>query len=344
MIRVELLTVTLSGFALRGINLEVGQNEFFILMGPTGAGKTVLLEGIAGLVPLSGGHIYLNEREISGLPPEKRGISIVYQDHALFPHLSVRENIRYGLRYHRVERSRARAQFERLVEGLRIGHLLERTPVNLSGGEKQRVALARALMVDPGVLLLDEPVSALDPAFREEVRGALKRLQETSGVTFLMVTHDFAEARALATRGAVINQGQIEQVGTIDDIFQKPSSIFVADFVGMKNIFRAEFSETRTRVNGLELELGREIRRHEGHIAIRPEDIRIGLESSPGAVNRFKGTVSGILDRGFSYEVQVRVGQLTFKSLMTRRTVFERGIREGAEVTVSFDTESIHGF
>ncbi|MBW1800915.1 MAG: ATP-binding cassette domain-containing protein [Deltaproteobacteria bacterium] len=186
MIRIDHLNIRLKDFRLRDINLSVEENTFFVLMGPTGAGKTVLLEAIAGLIPLKSGRIYARDREINGLPPEKRGVGIVYHDHALFPHLTVMENIMYGLRFHRIDRAGAEKRCERLIDILNLSHILKRLPTNLSGGEKQRVALARALVVQPEVLLLDEPLSALDPNFREEVRNALKALHRSSKITFLI--------------------------------------------------------------------------------------------------------------------------------------------------------------
>ena len=251
MIRTENLSLRLGDFHLQDISLSIDKNRFFVLMGPTGAGKTVLLEALAGLVPIRGGRILINEKDVTRLPPERRGVGIVYQDYALFPHMSVRDNITYGLRYHRSSRTRAGQRFRELADLLDIEPLLDRTPGTLSGGELQRVALARALVVSPQVILLDEPLSALDPRFREEVRRALKRLHANSEVTFLMVTHDFTEALSLAERAAIMHNGRIEQEGSIQDIFQRPQTHFVADFVGMKNLFPATFAGTTALVSDL---------------------------------------------------------------------------------------------
>ncbi len=345
MITVKDLHIRLSDFYLDTIHLDIPEGEFFVLMGPTGAGKTVLLEAIAGLMTVTRGHIFIHEKEVTGLPPEKRGIGIVYQDQALFPHLTVRKNIAYGLRYHRISQKRAGETIDRLVSLLNLSHLLDRLPVNLSGGEKQRVAMARALAVQPSVLLLDEPLSALDPNFREEVRNALKALHQSTGATFMMVTHDFADALALADRAAVINNGRIEQVGRVDDIFQRPVSTFVADFVGMKNLFKARFDGTKTSLGELEIELGRAPDNGQGYIAIRPEDIVISREAfSSGIPNRFKGKVVGVLDQGFTYEVHLRAGDAVFKSLITKKSLFQLAIREGEEVFFSFNETAIHNF
>ena len=345
MIKIENLNIRLLDFNLHDIKLEIGENEFFILMGPTGAGKTVLLEAIAGLVPIKSGRIIIEKKDITKLAPERRGISIVYQDYALFPHLTVKDNITYGLHFHRNDKTKAKKDLTRLVEELNLSHLLRRFPTNLSGGEKQRVALARALMVEPKVLLLDEPISALDPRFREEVRRGLKRAHQSSNITFFMVTHDFAEALSLADRAAVINDGKIEQAGKMEDIFQKPRSTFVADFVGMKNLFAAQYKGTKAIVDDVEIELGRELSNTHGYIAIRPEDIVISRKSLTSSMrNSFRGKVTGVIDQGFSYEVHVRVGQIFFKSLITKRSLVEFDIHEGSDVMLSFKSTAIHNF
>ena len=345
MITIQGLNIDLREFHLRDINLDVAENEFFILMGPTGAGKTVLLEAIAGLVPIKDGKIYIGGKDITGLPPEQRGISIVYQDYALFPHLTVRDNITYGLHFHKTNKEEARERFARLLDVLNLSHLQHRLPANLSGGEKQRVSVARALMVEPTVLLLDEPLSALDPGFREEVRGALKRLHRTSSTTFLMVTHDFAEALSLAGRVAVMNDGRIEQMGGVEDIFKKPNSAFVADFVGMKNLFRAEFRGTKAVVNHLEVELGIEPSNSHGYIAIRPEDIVISRRKFSSSMrNSFPAVVTAIIDQGFYYEIRAQSGEITFTSLITKSSLIDLELRETENVVISFKAAAVHFF
>jgi molybdate/tungstate transport system ATP-binding protein len=273
MISVTGLSLRAGNFALRDISLEVENRGFFVLLGPTGAGKTLLLEAIAGLVPIESGSVRIDGRDLTSSPPEARGIGIVYQDCALFPHMSVRDNILYGIKFRKKSGANHGELFAQLTGDLDIANLLDRHPGTLSGGELQRVALARALMIEPGVLLLDEPLSALDPRFREEIRVMLKKLHRSTGCTFLMVTHDFAEALSLAGRAAVINNGRIEQQGTIQEIFQKPSSAFVADFVGMKNIFPVSVSGDSVMIGPLLIHADRPFHDGHGFIAIRPEDI-----------------------------------------------------------------------
>ena len=345
MIRVEDLNISLPGFDLSNINLSIEENEFFILMGPTGAGKTVLLEAIAGLVPIKSGKILIGEKDITRLPPEKRGISIVYQDYALFPHLTVLENITYGLHFHRIDKAQAEKRLNRLLEVVNLSHLKERLPVNLSGGEKQRVALARALMVEPKVLLLDEPLSALDPNFREEVRNALKRLHQSSNTTFLMVTHDFVEVLSLAGRAAVMNKGRIEQTGQVKEIFEKPASPFVADFVGMKNLFKASFSGTHAMVLGVRIEIGRTVDPSSQYLAVRPEDIVISRNKFSSSMrNNYSGIITQIDNQGFYYEITVQIKDVSFKGLITKGALIELVLEEGIPVYVSFKASAVHTF
>ncbi len=345
MISIQNLSICLGEFHLQDINMDIEKGSFFTLMGPTGAGKTVLLEAIAGLVPIHKGNIILGGKNVTRLPPEKRGVGIVYQDYALFPHLSVLANITYGLHYRKMKRKDAQERLEQLIDELNLSHLLKRLPTNLSGGENQRVALARALIVDPKVLLLDEPLSALDPSFREEIRKGLQRLHAQSDTTFLMVTHDFAEALSLSDRAAIMNRGKIEQIGCMKDIFQKPNSTFVADFVGMKNLFAAQFKDTRATVDSLEIELARRPSKDHGYIAIRPEDIVLSKEPFSSSMrNAFRGVITGVLDQGLYYEIDLMVNDILFKSMITKSSLFELDIRDGSDIYLYFKSAAIHSF
>jgi molybdate/tungstate transport system ATP-binding protein len=343
MIRIKNLNVKLSGFSLHDIDLIVEKGEFFTLLGPTGAGKTVVLESVIGIIPVEKGRIHINDKEVTGMPPEKRDIGIVYQDFALFPHLTVYENITYGLRYHKVNGKEPGKNLSFIIDRLSLVPLLERSVKHLSGGEKQRVALARALAVDPSVLLLDEPLSALDPNFREDTREILKRLHVETGITVLMVTHDFTEARFLAQRTAVINNGRIEQIGSIAEVFHQPATPFVAEFVGMKNIFPAIFNGNKAQIGKLEIKTNSHINGSKKYIAIRPEDIHVSVDKqSLPERNSIKGTVSKILNHGFYCDVIIKTKGIKFASIIPTNLIINLNLKEGQKVNMWFDPADVH--
>ena len=232
MIHIKNLSIRLPGFAIEKVSLTIEEGEFFILLGPTGAGKSLIIEALAGLIPIASGSLHLHGDEITHLPPEKRHLSIVYQDGALFPHLTVEANIAFGLRYMQKKGADPKKQVHHLMDRLGITHLRHRKPTTLSGGEKQRTALARALAIEPKILLLDEPLSALDPITRSEMVSLLKELHQERSMTCLMVTHDFSEAQLLGQSMAVIHDGRIEQSGPIHTLFHHPATPFVAQFLG----------------------------------------------------------------------------------------------------------------
>ncbi len=345
MIHIRDLNVKLPGFALSDIRLEIETGEFFTLLGPTGSGKTLVLESLIGLIPEAKGHIRVHDREVSHLPPEKRGMGIVYQDTALFPHLTVWENIRYGLRYHGRNRQKGGKNLDFLVDRLGLGPLLKRSPVHLSGGEKQRVALARALAVNPSVLLLDEPLSALDPNFREDIREILKSLHQETGITVLMVTHDFAEAHFLARRTAIIREGRIEQIGPVEAVFRHPATPFVARFVGMKNIFDPVFEGMLARLDRLEIRLDSPLPENPRHIALRPEDIAVHPRREKlSRTHCLAGRITRILNQGVYCELVVQTEALGVRAIISAQKLFSLGLSRGDAVFVGFDARDIHVF
>lgn len=345
MIAIDKLNVKLPSFALEDISLHVKEGDFFTLLGPTGSGKSVLLETIAGLVPIASGSIMVAGREISNLAPEKRGLSIVYQDYALFPHLSVRSNITFGARYRGIGASEADARADRLAEMLNIGHLLDRTPRHLSGGERQRTAIARALLVDPSVLLLDEPLSALDPAFRLEVQDLLKSLHSETGITFVMVTHDFDEALYLAGHGAIIRNGRIIRKGAIRDIFNSPGSKFVADFVGMTNIYSCRHENGALRLGDLHLQCTEPADESKCTLAFRPEEVLLGSEVRADAQgNVFEAVVRTITPGGFHARVILEYAGLEINALVPRKMIGNGDLQPGTSVKAAIPAQSIHLF
>jgi putative spermidine/putrescine transport system ATP-binding protein len=226
--------------ALEPLDLEIAQGEFFSLLGPSGSGKTTLLRLIAGFEVPTAGVIELDGDDVTGRPPFDRDVSTVFQDYALFPHMTVQRNVEYGLKVRRVPRAARRRRAEEALASVRLADMGDRTPGQLSGGQRQRVALARSLVTRPSVLLLDEPLGALDLKLREEMQVELKLLQRDVGITFVFVTHDQQEALSMSDRIAVFSKGRIEQVGTPSEIYEHPATAFVAGFVGTSNLLRGD--------------------------------------------------------------------------------------------------------
>lgn len=362
MIKIGNLNVDLGSFLLRDINLDIRSGEYFIILGPTGAGKTVLLEAIAGLYPVLDGRIWIDGREITSQRVEKRGVGIVYQDQVLFPHLTVEDNVAFGLKMRKCSKEEIKAKVDTIAEIVGIPHLLKRRPDTLSGGEKQKVALARALVIEPKVLLLDEPLSAMDPEMREKMQEELREMHRRVKVTIIHVTHDFEEAVALGHRVAVLNEGEIVQVGSLEDFLRHPSSEFVARFALSRNIFNGKVVGTEdgctfVDIGGVRVMAITELK-GEVHLSLRPEDILISKEPLQStARNSFHGAVSDIVDRGSIVYITVSAppdscpakswtlqGELGFVCLITRRSFEELKLRKGVRVWVTFKASAIHVF
>lgn len=278
-----------STVAVDDLSLKVMKGEFLFLLGPSGCGKTTTLRMIAGFIRPEKGQISIRGKEVSGVPAHKRGLGMVFQDYALFPHMSVFYNLTFGLRMRKVKRAEWKDRVARALELVQLEGMEERYPKQLSGGQQQRVALARALVIEPTVLLLDEPLSNLDLKLRQSMRVELRQLQERLGITTIFVTHDQEEALSMGDRIAVMEAGRINQLGTPKEIYESPKSRFIADFIGESNFFKgrvAEITETGQAVVSVEegfnvvgnapegIELGQEV-----SVAVRPEKIRL-LEQS----------------------------------------------------------------
>lgn len=348
MIAIKNLRVDLGNFMLQNINLDIDSGEYFIILGPTGAGKSVLLEAIAGLFPVLEGEVWIDGREITGLSPEKRKIGIVYQDYVLFPHLSVEENIAFGLKMRKCPGGEIKAKTEAMAEIAEISHLLDRSPSTLSGGERQRVALARALVTEPEVLLLDEPLSALDPEARERMQSTLKELHRRVKVTIVHVTHNFEEAVALGHRVAVLHNGGIAQVGSPEEILRQPGSEFVAHFALSRNIFTGRIDEREDGcavidVDGTKLMAVTDLT-GEARLSLRPEDIIISKEPLHStARNCLQGVVSDIARRGAVIYVTIAVPP-DFICLITHLAFEELELRKGVKVWVTFKASAVNVF
>jgi putative spermidine/putrescine transport system ATP-binding protein len=248
--------------AVAGVDLDVREGEFFSLLGPSGCGKTTCLRMIAGFEEPTAGRIVLNDRDVSHVPAYERDVNTVFQDYALFPHMTVSENVEYGLLVKGIRRGERRTRVVEALRMMRLEHLDHRKPAELSGGQRQRVALARALVNQPRVLLLDEPLGALDLKLRQAMQLELKSIQQRLGMTFIYVTHDQEEALTMSDRMAVMNQGRIEQVGSPAEVYERPATGFVAGFVGASNVLSGQAALTITGQSSA--------------VTVRPEKIRLG--------------------------------------------------------------------
>ncbi len=335
----------LGSFVLQEMDLTVKEGEYFVLLGPSGVGKTVLLEMIAGLLHPDAGKIRWRNRVITNRPPEQRGFAIMYQDYALFPHMTVFQNIVYGLRSRGAPKDELRTRVNAMADQLNILPLLDRMPETLSGGEQQRVALARALVIAPELLLLDEPLSAVDLRLRRHLRSELKRIQQDSGTTFVHVTHDVHEAIMLGHRIGAMLDGRLRQIGTPAEIFRKPTDREVAAFLGMRNIFAATtLGEGLCDTEGVRIHVGERPEPYR-HIWIRPEEIllsRKAFESS--ARNQFKCIVRGWELQDILVSVQLAIDNLYLDALITYASFEELAIKRGAELHATFKSSAVHCF
>ncbi|MCP2366349.1 spermidine/putrescine transport system ATP-binding protein [Agromyces flavus] len=341
--------------AVDGVTLSIEPGEFISLLGPSGCGKTTTLRMIAGFEQPDGGDIRISGQSVLGAPPYRRDVNTVFQAYALFPHMSVAENVAYGLQQRRTPKAELRDRVSQALDLVQMRRFADRKSTQLSGGQQQRVALARALVNRPAVLLLDEPLGALDRQLREEMQLELKLLQSRLGITFVFVTHDQGEALSMSDRIAIMRDGRIEQLADADTIYARPASAYVAAFVGQQNFFRGTASEGGSAVSS-EHALVRGIRSGsdaadtlaEGapaQAAVRPEYVRIEAESAgvAGAVdgaNVARGTLLGVAHLGETMQYLVRLGD--DQSLIARRPTPEApDLAVGDAVRCSWSAESV---
>lgn len=336
--------------AVDDVTISVSQGEAFSLLGPSGCGKTTLLRMIAGFERPGSGRILVNGRDITALPPERRPVNTVFQNYALFPHLSVWENAAFGLRMSRRPREEIRGGVDRMLELVRLSEHARKRPAQLSGGQKQRVAIARALVNRPQVLLLDEPLAALDLKLRQHMLMELNTIHEQVGTTFIYVTHDQGEAMSLSGRIAVMNAGKVEQVDTPERLYETPRSSFVATFIGDANFFTGTAVElqhegyVRVMVDGLGSPLvlsnGAVTTNQTLRLMVRPEKISLTLKRPPSGerVNAFRGIVEDIAYFGTHTRYRIRAGEHSILAQL-QRSRFSGGELDpvrGTEVWMTF--------
>src|SRR5580700_4759116 len=314
--RIELVSLTkrFTEIAVDNIDLQIASGEFFSLLGPSGCGKTTTLRLIAGFEEPTGGKILLDDVDVSAVPPHKRNVNTVFQSYALFPFLTVYDNVAFGLRNKRLSKSELDSRVYAALELVKLSQFAKRRPGQLSGGQQQRVALARALVLQPSVLLLDEPLGALDAKLRRSLKVELKALQEQVGITFLYVTHDQEEALTMSDRLAVMRDGKIVQIGHPHEVYEEPADTYVADFLGVSNLMEVDIvsrgpgtqCDVRLGESVLTAEHGGQDAPDRAHAVIRPERVRIEEFGSPGP-NRVPAMVERLVYLGSSTQVYLRL-------------------------------------
>jgi spermidine/putrescine transport system ATP-binding protein len=334
--------------AVDGIDLEIKPAEFFTLLGPSGCGKTTTLRMLAGFEQPTDGQILIDGVDVAQTPAHKRPVNTVFQSYALFPHLDVQKNVAYGLRWQKdVDKKTRDARVAKALELVRLTEYAERRPHQMSGGQQQRVALARALVLEPSVLLLDEPLGALDAKLRHSLRAELTALQKEVGITFVFVTHDQEEALEMSNRLAVMDGGRVMQLGTPEEVYQEPLTEFVADFLGVANLFDVECVTGSGLVRTVKFgEFTLEAQAPAGHdegpgrAVIRPECVEV-VEAGLTGANRLPGMIDRTVFLGSTTQVMVRLPQgAVVQSLVTTNTM-RAELSSGQAVTVQLPSESL---
>ena len=345
MLEVRQLAKSLGTLRLKDVSFVVEPGDYLALLGPSGVGKTVLLELLAGLMKPDAGTICCNGVDLTAAPPERRNFAVVYQDCALFPHLSVAGNIAYGLARRGVSRRNRQTKVAALADMLEITDLLNRRPVTLSGGEQQRAGLARALAVEPQVLLLDEPLSALDPNARRRLRGLLKRVHDEFRTPTIHITHEANEALAVGHHIAVMLDGTIRQVAEPEAVFRRPSDPDVAQFLGLQNIFRVEsISDQCCEVAGLTIHASAATPATR-HLWITPEELLLSREPfDSSARSQFNATITGWDHHDSLLEIRLDTGDAVLTARITYASFQSMQLAEGDTLTITFKSSAVHCF
>ncbi|MDI6786194.1 MAG: ABC transporter ATP-binding protein [bacterium] len=348
MIKTLNLSKRFGGFLLDDINLNIDKGEYFVILGPSGAGKTCFLETIAGIYEPDKGEIWLNGKEISKLPPETRNIGLVFQDSALFPHLKVIDNVKYGLKIKKFKPKEIKEKVDNVLELLHISQIKNAYPKSISGGEKKRVALARTLVLEPKILLLDEPLSAIHPNLKRKLQEEIRSIHQELNITTIHVTHDFNTAVSLADKIGIMNQGRIVQIGVPEKVFQQPNSEFVAQFVGCENLFKGNLIEDNGVKKFKNERLSFQVTTsHKGqaYVSIRPEDIIISKNPlvSTSARNCLLGKIAKIIEKGPIVKVVVDAGE-DFMVLITKESLKDLELKIGEIIYLVFKVVAVHVF
>lgn len=333
--------------ALESVDLDIRAGEFFTLLGPSGCGKTTLLRMLAGLDEPSGGTLSIGGVDVTDTPPHKRSVNTVFQSYALFPHLSVRDNIAFGLKMRGMARAEREQKVVEIAGFIKLGSLVDRRVDQLSGGQRQRIALARALICEPDVLLLDEPLSALDAGLRSQLQVELLRTQKRLGMTFVFVTHDQEEAMVMSDRIAVLSDGIIQQIGTPQEVYERPANLFVARFMGHDNLFPISAREgmtVTTPIGALETE-----DKHDGRVAlIRPETLELTSPGAPSAEpgKRLNTLMCRVVERFYrgsnvEYRLSHQNGEQHSELIAEISNTGDRLFRVGDEVKVEIYPEDV---
>lgn len=331
------------------LSLEIREGEFFTLLGPSGCGKTTLLRMIAGFNSIEGGDFFFSDRRINDLDPAKRNIGMVFQNYAIFPHMTVRKNVEFGLKNKKLSKAEIAQRTDKFMKLMHVDEYADRLPERLSGGQQQRVALARALCIEPDVLLFDEPLSNLDAKLRVEMRSVIKNIQHSVGITTVYVTHDQEEAMAVSDRIAVINAGTIQHVGTPKNIYQRPANLFVSTFIGRSNVLSAKLAvengETwvvtpggyRARMNHV---LDQYRKEQDIILSVRPEEFQLNRDASAGGIS---ATVDDCVFLGLMthYFVHLESGE---EAEIIQESSIDSIIQPGTQIRLTLNTEKVNIF